>query len=458
MKKKWFVLSAAMLLFAGGTVAASALVSQPGTKNDSNKSLEGQTAASEASPSKSREELLADLTEVVYPSIPPEEQEAYIASQLASMAAELEEKNPKTQETDEAPVTHDSMRKRAEAKNLSVYEYCLEIANETQKAALEKLKEENPDIGVINDMERAILVIMGELPADQPRLTREWAEEFCKTHEWKAAQPDDPYYAGNYYREAMDCLNKVAGAPDSVSEKGYGPVAEYFVDEDGSERIVLVASMSIGYKKTEMKGMEELYHYPKTAEQEPTAAETDAAPLTPEEELLADIQKRVGANYDISREDLSFYTSRYVRANEEQRKQIDEVYDPVENSTIPIKQIMIIMGEIEADVPLLTLEEAKEAVAEMKKDSRFGWNNLQETSLEMSRLYMEYIQKVQNNAVPDKLLTLADGSITYAKFYLDPEQTEEVSFGMSSIDYLYTDKNNNLKIFRLLSPEECVVK
>ncbi len=459
MKQKWILAVVAICLLIGGSAAASVLVNNDFPENDSNRSLEDLTAASEAAPSKSVEELLEGLTQVTYPSIPPELQDAYVASQLASRAAEIaaqsrEETEP---ETHAGYVREDSWRSRAEAEGISLFEYCLQKADKDQKAALEKLAEENPEV-YLRGLDRKILVIMGELPQDQPRMTKEWAEDFCRNYEWKTDFSSyDSFPQKVFFQEAMDGLNVKAGAPDRVYHNGAANIAEYYVNDTGTEMVFIYSSRRIAWKNSETGSSEVLYYYEEKEPQSIESSSEEPAELSPEEAFLAEIQKKT--RWDISKYDHSFYVERYLRASEEQREKIDEIYKPYEETNYPMRAIMEIMGELDEDAPRLTLEQAKEAVENIKKDSRFGWSTMAEAEKEAPDLFYEYLSAY---AVPDRIEIYADKKISSMSFSLGdikPGMTYvEIVISCNKISFVYTDSREGFKQYILLGREESVIQ
>jgi hypothetical protein len=120
-----------------------------------------------------------------------------------------------------------------------------EIATEEQKKKLDEFDKAEKAKSTAR-YQRQILMIMGVIPEDMPRITVEQAREICdEVAEMRFQSEND------YRLEIMRRFNAVCGAPDMAHAAG--PVYTYFLDNDGEQKI-LVALNGVGVVKGEMLG------------------------------------------------------------------------------------------------------------------------------------------------------------------------------------------------------------
>lgn len=105
--------------------------------------------------------------------------------------------------------------------NVSFYESAYARATSEQKVELDKIIADN-SIGLVGEWRRPVLITIGDLPKDQPRLTAEQAGEIY----------DSIGKDGNFVSE----FNKIAGAPDFVGGSGID-LSIYYLNDDRSEAI-----------------------------------------------------------------------------------------------------------------------------------------------------------------------------------------------------------------------------
>ena len=119
-----------------------------------------------------------------------------------------------------------------------LFEDSYEIANEEQRAKLDALYEEY--VGLSWEHEREIKIIMGELPEDTPRLTKEAAAEICG--KVGAREYGSPEVFEGYVAYLFD---QVAGAPDLNGGSGIS-YHTYYLD-DSQEIAVRIAGGVVEY-------------------------------------------------------------------------------------------------------------------------------------------------------------------------------------------------------------------
>ncbi len=112
----------------------------------------------------------------------------------------------------------------------SFYESAYAKATSEQKAELDKIIA---DQGGFGKWIRPVLIAIGDLPKDQPRLTAEQAGELYDSKEISALD------WGDSRNRALETeFNKIAGAPDFFGGSGIER-AIYYLNDDRSEAIVL---------------------------------------------------------------------------------------------------------------------------------------------------------------------------------------------------------------------------
>jgi hypothetical protein len=114
--------------------------------------------------------------------------------------------------------------------NASFYESAYAKATSEQKEELDKIIADN-SIGW-GEWRRPVLITIGDLPKDQPRLSAKQAAELYDSKEISALE-------GEVKNRALGSeFNKIAGAPDFVGGSGIGR-SIYFLNDDRSEAIFL---------------------------------------------------------------------------------------------------------------------------------------------------------------------------------------------------------------------------
>jgi hypothetical protein len=125
--------------------------------------------------------------------------------------------------TSPPPIINDS--------NVSFYESAYAKATSEQKEELDKIIADQ-SIGLPGEWRRPVLIAIGDLPKDQPRLSAEQAAELYGNKAISALE-------GEVKNRALESeFNKIAGAPDFVGGSGIER-AIYFLNDDRSEAIFL---------------------------------------------------------------------------------------------------------------------------------------------------------------------------------------------------------------------------
>ncbi len=113
--------------------------------------------------------------------------------------------------------------KVANESNVSFYELAYTKATSEQKEELDKIIADT-SIGLPGEWRRAVLIAVGDLPKDTPRLSAEQAAELFDNKEISDLESE---------------FNKIAGAPDFVGGSGIER-SIYFLNDDRSEVIILM--------------------------------------------------------------------------------------------------------------------------------------------------------------------------------------------------------------------------
>jgi hypothetical protein len=119
------------------------------------------------------------------------------------------------QTTAPTPTTNES--------NASFYELAYAKATSEQKEELDKIIDDK-SIGLPGEWRRAVLIAIGDLPKDTPRLSAEHAAKLFDSKETSDLESE---------------FNKIAGAPDFVGGSGIQR-SIYFLKDDRSEAIILM--------------------------------------------------------------------------------------------------------------------------------------------------------------------------------------------------------------------------
>jgi hypothetical protein len=107
--------------------------------------------------------------------------------------------------------------------NASLYELAYAKATREQKEELDKIIADK-SIGLPGEWRRPVLIVIGDLSSDTPRLSAEQAAKLFDTKEISDLESE---------------FNKIAGAPDFVGGSGIGR-SIYFLNEDRSDAIILM--------------------------------------------------------------------------------------------------------------------------------------------------------------------------------------------------------------------------
>ena len=111
----------------------------------------------------------------------------------------------------------------AEEDSLSFYELSYERATDEQQAQLEAIFADH-SLGSVGEWRRDVLIVLGDLPADVPRLTAHDATNL---------------YGKIEYTDLEEEFNKIAGAPDWVGGSGIER-SVYFLNDERTEAIYLM--------------------------------------------------------------------------------------------------------------------------------------------------------------------------------------------------------------------------
>jgi len=115
--------------------------------------------------------------------------------------------------------------------NVSFYESAYAKATSEQKEELDKIIADK-SISLPGEWRRPVLIAIGDLPKDQPRLSAEQAAELYDSKEISALE-------GEVKNRALQSeFNKIAGAPDFFGGSGIER-AIYFLNDDRSKAIFL---------------------------------------------------------------------------------------------------------------------------------------------------------------------------------------------------------------------------
>ncbi len=109
------------------------------------------------------------------------------------------------------------------ASSASFYELAYAKATSEQKGQLDKIIADN-SIGLPGEWRRPVLITIGDLPKDTPRLSAEQAGELYNSKGVSALESE---------------FNKIVGAPDFVGGSGIGR-SIYFLNDNRSEAIILM--------------------------------------------------------------------------------------------------------------------------------------------------------------------------------------------------------------------------
>jgi hypothetical protein len=113
--------------------------------------------------------------------------------------------------------------KATNESNASLYELAYAKATSEQKEELYKIIADK-SIGLPGEWRRPVLIVIGDLSKDTPRLSAEQAAKLFDTKEISDLESE---------------FNKIAGAPDFVGGSGIGR-SIYFLNEDRSYAIILM--------------------------------------------------------------------------------------------------------------------------------------------------------------------------------------------------------------------------
>ncbi|MCW3983641.1 MAG: hypothetical protein NWE96_06550 [Candidatus Bathyarchaeota archaeon] len=109
------------------------------------------------------------------------------------------------------------------APSASFYELAYAKATSEQKVQLDKIIADK-SIGLPGEWRRPVLIAIGDLPKDQPRLTSEQAGKLYDTKDRSVLESE---------------FNKIAGAPDFIGGSGIGR-SIYYLNDDRTEAIYVM--------------------------------------------------------------------------------------------------------------------------------------------------------------------------------------------------------------------------
>lgn len=112
---------------------------------------------------------------------------------------------------------------KVEEDNRSFYELSYDRATHEQREQLEAIFADH-SLGSIGEWRRDVLITLGDLPADTPRLTAQDAAEL---------------YGNVEYENMENEFNEIAGAPDWVGGSGIHR-SVYFLNDERTEAITLM--------------------------------------------------------------------------------------------------------------------------------------------------------------------------------------------------------------------------
>lgn len=115
----------------------------------------------------------------------------------------------------------------------TLYEKSYAIASEEQKRQLEQIRAAN-EWGSVGECTRAIMLVMGDLPADTPRLALEQARDICEKLESRWF-----FSADAFERNAVRQFDRIAGAPDFQGGSGVYRYV-YYLDDEQTEFITVM--------------------------------------------------------------------------------------------------------------------------------------------------------------------------------------------------------------------------
>jgi hypothetical protein len=116
--------------------------------------------------------------------------------------------------------------------NVSFYESAYARATSEQRVELDKIIADN-SIGLPGEWRRPVLIAIGDLPKDQPRLTAEQAGEI-----YDRIGRDESALESEF--------NKIAGAPDFVGGSGIGR-SIYYLNENRTDAIYVMLGDAFHY-------------------------------------------------------------------------------------------------------------------------------------------------------------------------------------------------------------------
>ena len=124
--------------------------------------------------------------------------------------------------------------------NVSFYESAYAKATSEQKEELDKIIADK-SIGLPGEWRRPVLIAIGDLPEDQPRLSAKQAAEL-----FDIRRGGDWFLEDSEISELEVEFNKIAGAPDFVGGSGIER-SIYFLNDDRSEAIFLMLGDAAHY-------------------------------------------------------------------------------------------------------------------------------------------------------------------------------------------------------------------
>jgi len=246
--------------------------------------------------------------------------------------------------------------------NRSFYELSWDRATSEQREQLEAIFADD-GIGLMGEWKRDVLITLGDLPADTPRLT---------------AQDAANLYSNVEYYNIEKEFNKIAGAPDYVSMY----MSVYFLNDERTEAIILelydvhhIVFNEDGTGTRLPVGTQSFSELHPTVSVAPNIDYTVGWPETcptPEPcprvvpcptavpnidnavEILNPTETQVEEYYR------SFYELSWDRATNEQREQLQAIFADPGIGLVGewVRPVLIVLGDLPADTPRLTVQDA----------------------------------------------------------------------------------------------------
>ena len=317
---------------------------------------------------------------------------------------------------------------RAAEGNRSFYELSWDRATSEQREQLEPIFADD-GIGLMGEWKRDVLIILGDLPEDTPRLTLQDAANL--------------YSSVEYYNIENE-FNKIAGAPDYVSKY----LSVYFLNDERTEAIVLelydvhhIVFNEDGTGTRLPVGTQSFSELHPTVSVAPNIDYTVGWPETcptPEPcprvvpcptavpnidnavEILNPTETQVEEYYR------SFYELSWDRATNEQREQLQAIFADPGIGLVGewVRPVLIVLGDLPADTPRLTVQDAA---------NLYGKVDFADLEKEFNKIA----------GAPD---WIGGSGIYRSIYYLNDERTEAMYLMLGDVLYVIFNKDGTQKI------------